>query len=216
MDPEILHRSPLFRGLEGDALNGALRFFHAQAHSFRRGKSLNRVGEPVHRFGLLLAGSVQVFMDDLDGNHMLMASVTPGNTFAESLCFLGEEAKVRIECMTDSEVLMMDTASIVRPDGVPTAMERELTGRFISMLARRALDFNDRIQILCKPTIREKVTTLLSQYVAREGSPCVTLPFNREAMATYLGVNQSALSRELSRMQREGILRFSGSTFRIL
>ncbi len=35
-------------------------------------------------------------------------------------------------------------------------------------------------------------------------------------MATYLGVNQSALSRELSRMQREGILRFHGSRFEIL
>ena len=43
----------------------------------------------------------------------------------------------------------------------------------------------------------------------------IRLPFTREAMAVYLGVNQSALSRELSRMQKEGIIRFQGRVFEL-
>ena len=84
------------------------------------------------------------------------------------------------------------------------------------MLAERTLLLNDRIQVLSKLTIREKVITLLSQYSGRESTSLITLPFNREAMATYLGTNQSALSRELRKMQDEGIIRFHGSTFEIL
>lgn len=208
--------SPLFSGLDAEQTEYALRFFHAQTRSFRRGEAIGSVGERVRRFGLVLSGQVQVFMDDFDGNHMLMANVTPGSTFAESMCFLGEESRVRIVCAADSQVLLMDTDSIRTPASQPSALDQALTGRFIAMLARRALSFNDRIQILSKPTIRQKVITFLSQCVAREGSCSVTVPLSREAMATYLGVNQSALSRELSRMQREGILRFHGSRFEIL
>ncbi|MBE6118714.1 MAG: winged helix-turn-helix domain-containing protein, partial [Erysipelotrichaceae bacterium] len=50
---------------------------------------------------------------------------------------------------------------------------------------------------------------------AKDGTTIV-LPFSREAMAVYLGTNQSALSRELSRMQEEGIIRFQGNRFEIL
>ena len=82
------------------------------------------------------------------------------------------------------------------------------------MLAERTLAMNDRIQILSKPAIREKVITLLSQYRASPGET-VELPFGREAMAKYLGVNQSALSRELSRMQDEGIISFKGRRFTV-
>ena len=38
----------------------------------------------------------------------------------------------------------------------------------------------------------------------------------REEMADFLCVNRSALSRELSRMKRDGIIDFYRDTFRIL
>ncbi len=216
MDREILDRCVLFQGLDNDELSYAMDFFHAREQRFLKGDRLNRVGEPLRRFGLLISGSIHVSMDDFDGNHLLMASVTPGITFGEALCYLGVEAQVSIESMVDSKVLMMDTVSLRSPTLTPTPMDHELAKRFTAMLARRSLGLNDRIQILSKRTIREKVVTLLSQYVARDGSDRVVLPFGREAMATYLGVNQSALSRELSRMQEDGIIRYNGRQFDII
>ncbi len=118
--------------------------------------------------------------------------------------------------MTDSTVLLMDTESLRHPPRVPSPMDMELAQRFIAMLAERTLTMNDRIQILSKLTIREKVITLLSQCAVQAGSSEITLPFSRESMATYLGVNQSALSRVLGQMADEGIISFSGRKFVIL
>ena len=39
------------------------------------------------------------------------------------------------------------------------------------------------------------------------------MPFNRQQMADYLGVDRSALSAELSKMQKEGLLRYRKSDF---
>ena len=82
------------------------------------------------------------------------------------------------------------------------------TQRFVTMLAGRTLAMNDRIQILSRPTLR-------GRYVRRAGK-CFAIPFDRADMAAYLGTDRSALSRELGRMQREGLLRFRKNRFEIL
>ena len=203
----------LFKGLSEEELAYALRFFHAQERTCRRGELLNRPGEPQRSFGLVLEGIIHVSMDDFDGNQLLMATVTPGITFGEALCWLGEETQISMESVTDARVLIMNTESLKIPP--QQTLDTELIRRFMSMMAERLLRLNDRIQVLSKLTIREKVITLLSQYAVKDGTT-ITLPFSREAMAVYLGTNQSALSRELSRMQEEGIIRFQGNRFEIL
>ena len=213
MENSVLDQCVLFKGLNGKDLDYALLFFHAQERTCRRGELLHRAGEPLLHFGLVLEGIIHVSMDDFDGNQLLMATVTPGITFGEALCWLGTDTQVFMESVTDSRILMMDTESMRNPSQNP--LDKELTKRFISMLAERMLKLNDRIQVLSKLTIREKVITLLSQYAAKDGTT-ITLPFSREAMAVYLGTNQSALSRELSRMQEDGIIRFQGNRFEIL
>ena len=73
----------------------------------------------------------------------------------------------------------------------------------------------DRIQILSKLKIRDKLITFLSQCERKYGSRVFDLPFDRESLSTYLGTNRSALSRELSKMMDEGIISFSKNRFEI-
>ena len=212
----VLDRCILFHGLNDHDTASALAFFHAREHSYSRGESLRRPGDPVKSFGLVLEGQVHVLMDDFEGNRMLMSSVQPGNTFAESLCYLGLESQIQIEAVTNSRILLMDTISLKQPARILSVLDQELFRRFTAMLAQRTLALNNRIQTLSKLTIRQKVITLLSEYKSVTGEPDILLPFNREAMAIYLGVNQNALSRELSKMRDDGIITFNGSHFTIL
>mgnify|MGYP002624295675 CR=1 FL=1 len=216
MNNEILQQCTLYKNLNANELTYALNFFHAQERSFKKNEFLHMAGEPLPQFGLVLSGNIRVFMDDFDGNRMIMANVVPGITFGESLCYLKADPLVYIESVTDSAVLLMDTESLHNPAKVPTLMDLELTKRFTTMLAERTLSLNDRIQILSKLSIRQKVITLLSQFASQEGKASFTLPFGRETMATYLGVNQNALSRVLGQMEQENIIRFKGRSFQIL
>jgi CRP-like cAMP-binding protein len=216
MNRSILNKCVLFEGLSEGSLEYALDFFNAQEKQYKKGWQLHHEGDVMRNFGLVLSGQIQVFMDDFDGNRMIMANVTPGTTFAESLCYLKRISPVNIEAVLDSTVLVMNTDRLNSPSASPSQMDLQLAGRFTAMLAGRALSMNDRIQILSKQSIREKVITLLSQHSSRESKGLVRLPFSREAMARYLGVNQSALSRELSNMAKDGIIEFKGSSFHIL
>ena len=55
-------------------------------------------------------------------------------------------------------------------------------------------------------TIRERVVMYLSAEAVRQGSNTFEIPFDRQAMADYLGVERSALSKELGRMKKEEII----------
>ena len=209
----IIHQSPLFAGLSEGDTDRALHFFGAFRKHYARGEILHQLLSPMEHFGLVLSGQVQVETDDMEGYRMIMASVGPGGIFGDSLCFLGETAPVYILAVSDCDILWMDVTKLKSP-GEKDLFETDMANRFTAMVCHRALSMNDRIQILSKNTLRSKLITLFSQQVQRSGDS-FTLPFDRESMASYLGVNRSALSRELGAMAQEGIITFHKNRFTI-
>lgn len=202
----------LFSGLSSEDVKYALSFFSAREASFEKGEMLSRPGEPLYRFGLVLDGTLQVCMDDFDGNSIIMAIVTPSHTFGESLCFLGTPAPVHIYALSETKILWLSTDNVRAHKNDPR--DNLLSNRFISMLAEKTLEMNDRIQILSKIKLRDRLITYFSQCVARYGNT-FELPLSRESMAVYLGTNRSALSRELGKMRDEGIIEFTRSNFTV-
>ncbi len=214
MYSEIIKKCSLFSELSDNELKDALSFFNATVKSYPRGEFINRISHPLEKFGLVLSGTIQVYMDDIDGHHMIMANVNEGETFGESLCFLRQDASVYICAVTDAVVLTMDVARIKSFKCV-NEIDITMVNRFMSLLAARALSMNDRIQILSKKTIRDKLIAFFTQYVSRFGE-CFTVPFDRSNMAVYLGTERSALSRELANMRADGIIEFNKNKFKIL
>lgn len=211
----LLQKSPLFAGLSEPDCAFALSLLGAEVRSYAKGEFLHRAGDPVSFFGFVLSGVIGVYSDDLDGNRVLMASVETGDSFGESLCYLAHPAApVCIEASEDARVLLLHTAVLRRPSPDPRVFA--LRDRFTATLASRTLVMNDRIQILSKRTLREKLLTFFAQACRKNRAPTFSVPFDREGFALYLGCDRTALSRELSKMQKEGIIEFYRNSFRIL
>ncbi len=215
----LLKKHPLFASLEEESFAYACALLEATHRRFHRGEYLVRAGEPFLRFGVVLAGTVQVYMDDIDGERMMMASVGEGDSFGESLAYFStEESPVYVLAGEDTEVIFLSAASLRAAlfSAERSPIAAVLCERFTALLAARALSQNDRIQILSKSTIRERLVTFFTQWEHRSKSRTFRIPFDRAALADYLGVNRSALSRELSAMKAEGIIDFFRSSFRLL
>ena len=204
-------RCSLFAGLSPQQLQEALRFFAAQEREYPRGAMLKGADDPLTAFGLVLSGHIAVSMQDIDGRQMLLAHVSPGQTFGEALCYLREDAPIGITVLDDARVLWLRCEGLRGELTAP--LQRELQARFTAMLARRTLRMNDRIQILSRASIREKLNALFTECARDAGSAAFTVPFDRAGMAAYLAVDRSALSRELSKMRREGLIDFRKNRF---
>ena len=204
-------RCPLFAGLSPEQYQSALRLLSAQEKSHARGEILKSAPDPLPAFGLVLEGGVAVSMEDIDGREMLLNHVGPGQTFGEALCYLEETAPLIITAVADSRVLWLRCGGLKTPGN--DELRQALRLRFTAMLARRTLRMNDRIQILARGSIREKLNAFFTECVRDAGGLCFSVPFDRAGMAAYLGVDRSALSRELSHMRQEGLLTYHKNTF---
>ena len=72
-------------------------------------------------------------------------------------------------------------------------------------LARKNLILNQKVRILSQKSLRDRILIYLGT-LPKDKNSFVKIPFTQTALAEYLGVNRSALSRELGRMQNEGLL----------
>ena len=211
MERNILKKTALFDGLTDEEITAALAFFDARENTYEKGDTVKPVHLPFTRFGLVMQGRVQVYTDDLSGEQMMMAHVEKGGMFGESLSYLKQDEPVYAIAASPCRILWLSPENIRRLQP-KNPLERTLIHRFIASLASRALQMNDRIQILSKKTLEEKLKAFLSLYQNRHGM-AFTLPFTRTELATYLGVNRSALSRVMSRMQKKGVFTCEGRHF---
>ncbi|MBR6786509.1 MAG: Crp/Fnr family transcriptional regulator [Clostridia bacterium] len=209
--------NPLFHDLSSEEMAQALRFFDAQEISYPRGTVIKSAMDRLTRFALVLSGSVQVSMDDINGRQLVLNCVQSGQTFGEALCFLQKEAPLTFLALSDVTLLWLrcDNLYHAQPCSISADLCSKMHRRFTAMLAERTLSMNDRIQILSRSGIREKLRAFFAECARDAGSNRFAVPFDRAGMAAYLNVDRSALSRELSMMQKRGEIRFHKNTFEL-
>ena len=92
--------------------------------------------------------------------------------------------------------------------------------RFLQNLVRTISDkyflLSRRVDLLVMTTLRAKVCAYLLSEAEQQGSMTITIPFSRIQLADYLNCDRSALSREVSTMQKEGLIDTYRSSFKLL
>lgn len=66
---------------------------------------------------------------------------------------------------------------------------------------------------LAKRTTREKLLSYLSEEEKKQNSPSFSIPFNRQELADFLSIDRSAMSSELGKLKKEGLIDFKKSDF---
>lgn len=211
----LLKSSVLFSFEDDKQIYDALDLLEPEILIYDKGDFIHRSYEPMKKFGFVLSGAVHVCSDDIDGNRIIMAEVQPGFTFGESICYLGIESyPVYAVSFVDTSVLWLSVKELY--SNVADETVNEMQKRFTSLLASRTLAMNSRIQILSKLSIREKLLEYFNVLSSVSKNKEFIVPFNREDMATFIGVNRTALSRELSKMKNEGLIEFKKNHFKLI
>lgn len=210
MEISELTRVPLFRGLDEPELKAALAELGAATRRFAAGSALLSVGQRPDWLGVLLSGRAEIGQEDFWGNRNLMAVLEPGELFAESFACAGTPAGVSVTAREDCEVLILNVSRLL------SSGQRAIIANLVAALAGKNLRFHAKLTHMGQRTTREKLRSYLSAEARRQGSAEFDIPFDRQELADYLAVERSALSAELGRMRREGILETRRSHFHLL
>lgn len=212
----ILTESALFRGIQPDETQEMLQCLGAERRKYEKGARIFRTGDTVAELGLVLSGSILIQNDDFWGNTTVLDHVIPGQIFAETYACTGEPLMVDAVAAEASEVLFLNVGRVLQTCTQACAHHNKLVRNLLFLSARKNLNLSRKIFHTSSKSIRGRLLSYLSFQTARCGSHSFSIPFNRQQLADYLNVDRSALSNELSKMQKEGLLRVDRSRFELL
>ncbi len=209
----ILKKNPLFAGM-GDELESILACMKAKVMKYQKGKIIIEEGEKVDRIGLVLSGKIKIVREDANGNVSILTEMAQGEMFGEAFaCAGGVPSLVSVVASTNMEVMYLAYGQITSTCASDCSHHKLLIENLLKIIARKNIMLNQKIEIVSKKTIREKMMAYLEQEYIKMNVKNFDIAFNREELAYYLCVDRSALSRELSKMQEEGIIIFNKNSF---
>ena len=213
LSPALLSAS-LFAGLDAAEVATFLKAARCRTDSFPRGAILLSQGDSVTAAGVILAGQIKAYRLDRQGEEHLQNVLGPGSMFGDILMATDNgKSPVTVEALEDVRVLFVPFESIMSASG---ELGNQLRVNLLHELSARYWALSRKIRYLSERSLRGRIALFLLDAAKDQGGPTFTLPMTREAMASLLGVNRSALSRELSRMEKDGLLAVYRGSFRLL
>jgi len=207
-------QSALFRGISEHELDGMLRCLDAAVKNYKKGGFILMAGDPLPYVGMILSGQATVFKTDLLGSRTVLGILSPPHLFAETFVCAGlKTSPVTVEAVTDVSVLLLGFDRILHTCASCCSHHSTLIRNMLTIVAQKNLSLNEKLDHMARKTTRQKLASYLLEQATRAGSRRFDIALDRQALADYLSVNRSALSRELSRMSEEGAVDYQRGSF---
>lgn len=211
---EILKDCGLFAGLREDEYPAALKYLRAHRKAFTKGEIILYIGSESVSAGLVLAGEIECSYQDESFNKFNMNHFTAGELFGEAMACSGVKASLmQVSAASDCVIMFLDFGAFF----ARTSYEHhaELAGNLMRILAAKNIFLTRKVRLLSTKNLRDRITAYLHTLTPNHDG-VITLPFSKTALAEFLCVNRTALSRELSRMESEGLISMNGRDFVLL
>lgn len=217
MDFLFLTETPLFRGTTAQDLEAMLACLGTDVRSYEKGQMIYRAGEVISSLGIMLSGSALIENDDIWGNTTVLDCVGPGQIFAETYaCTPDESLMVNVVAAEAAQILFLNVSRVLQVCPNACGHHNTLIRNLLALSAQKNLNLSRKIFHTSPKTIRGRLLSYLSYQSMRSGSSSFTISFNRQQLADYLNVDRSALSNELSKMQRDGLIQVERNRFVLL
>lgn len=205
----------LFEHIENNEILELLECMGIKTKVFKKGANILKAGKSIDYLGVILSGKAQIVKTDFLNRDIVIEKLKTNDIFGHNIVCCGiKRSPVSINAVENCEVLFLPFEKVVTPCKKLCKYHLQLIKNMMKMISQQNDILNEKIDIIAQRKIRDKILALLENY-KKEGEE-FTIPYNREEMAKFLCVDRSAMSRELSKMQKEGILKFHKNNFELL
>ena len=214
---DTLKHTGLFEGVAESEIEAMSRCLNVTKSRSSKGEFLYRCGECMDSMFIVLSGNIQILKEDYWGNRTVLADKSKYDVVGTGYaCATGERLDVSIMASEQSEVVFLEVGRVAKTCPSSCEFHSRVVMNLLRVLATDSLDLNGRLDRMAKKTTRDKIRAFLSDHARMAGSNEFFITMNRQQMADHLGVDRSAMSSELGKMKKDGIIDFDKNHFILL
>ena len=208
---------PMFEGISLNNCATLINCLGCIEKTYKKDQIISATEVFARQIGIVISGCVHTAQEDVWGRRTLLSYTNENGIFGEVLIGGSSEARgIIYKAAEPTTVLYLSADRILQPCRNSCPFHHLLARNLFRMISHKNAVLTEKIEVTSKSSLREKILAYLSIEARRSGSTGFTVPLNRSEMADYLCTNRSALSRELAKMKKDGIIDYESNTFRIL
>lgn len=211
---KTLAKVPIFSGLTESELS-----FLAQCavpRSYSAGQSVFGEGEPCSGLYVVESGHVRIFKSSANGREQVLSIDGPGSSIAELPVFDGGNYPASATAIDDTTLIFVS-----RQDFQALCLAHpQVSLKVLRVIGSRLRRLVGIIEELSFTTVRHRLASFLLRLAHKDGKRSgagaeIILPVSNQELASHIGTVRELVSRNLSRLQAEGILQIDGRTVTI-
>lgn len=209
-----MREASIFRNLSGEEIIGMLPCLNAKEQHFKKNEVIYRPGDQVRKIGLVVSGAVRIEKIDYWGNRKIISVIEPGQIFGEAYAGMKTiPMEMEVLAAVPSVILFMEVGKILTTCGNSCKFHSKMIRNMVYVLAERNYKLTQKMDHLTQKTTREKLLSYFSEQALECGRSDFDIPLDRQQLADYLSVDRSAMSTELGRMKKDGLIEYRKNHF---
>ena len=204
-----ISRTKLFGEIDEFDMQAMAYCFKIKFRNYNKNDYIISQGQPSEDVVMILKGGAYVENIDILGDINIITKLRSGEIYGiDNNQSENGTYNDNLIATEKTLVMTMNRHRLFTPCQNKCKRHDKIVKNLINMIIERNQDLNEKLQLLSKKSIREKVLSYLYSQSKKAGSQYFDLPFNKTELASYLAVDRSALSMVLSKLRNEGIIDF--------
>lgn len=192
-----------------------LKMFHTDIINYKKGEDLSNMLMDKNSIGIIVSGYIQIIKENINGSKIIIDELYEDDILSIKTIYV-QDSEYEVLIMEDTKIVFFDLEQLANYPNNEKGYYNTFIKNLFLILNDKINEKNERIQILSKKTIRNRLLEYFSIVKVKNGSNNIYLPFSFMALADYLGVDRSAMSRELGYLKEEGFIEVKGKRIRLL
>ena len=214
---QIVKNSWLFQELSMEEFHFFVKTTYSHFKCVGKRELLFWEEETINQIGIIVSGSMAIIKLYSNGNEHLFQKLGKGYILgAEIACTKTKMSPYSVQALEDSKIFTFSYDYLEEKRKLPEELRLKIQNHLLQFIASENIRKYYKINILSTHSLRERILLYLQIQKRKKGTNCFEIPFDRNQLANYLCVNRSALSKELSSMRSDGILKCYKNKFELL
>lgn len=210
---EILSKNVLFAGLDKKRISYLVSLCTYRLENLCKDSIIYDENEKCDSLGFVLDGSVNISKLNPDGSVMTIRNVGIGGSFGDAILFSSDEAcHSTIITSSISKILFISDKDLLNIGEVDPLVLKN----FLRNLSDRIMFLSKKIRLLSYQSVRQRINHFLLEEYQSQNSDIITLNLTREELGELLDIARPSISRELSKMEKDGLISVKGRKISII